>query len=58
MKLTIWLLVKTRGIWYLATGRPIHRSGLTNPCRGCSNRDPHDSHLAPGSLAYLRGGRR
>jgi hypothetical protein len=49
----VWMRVKVRGLWYLVTGRSMHRSGLTVPCHGCNSTDPHDAHLAAGTLVYL-----
>lgn len=52
-----WLLVHVRGLAYWAAGGP-DRTGLTVPCRGgCGDTDPHDAHLARGSITYLGGWR-
>lgn len=51
--LLIRLIISARGMYYRFTGRSMHRDGLTTPCSGCNDTSPHDSHLAPGALAWL-----
>ncbi len=47
------LMVATRGMVNRLIGRSMHASGLTVPCRGCTDASPHDSHLAAGALVVL-----
>jgi hypothetical protein len=50
-------IVAARGIYFLLTGRQAHRSGLTVPCAGCPDPDPHDAHLGIGALTVLGSSR-
>lgn len=54
MSLTIArLVVAVRGLINRVIGRSMHASGLTVPCRGCTDQSPHDSHLAARALKVL-----